>query len=109
MKRVWVFLPLLVASLYGQVVDYGFDGDLSSILVESSQTDNTFPLEQVAGRLIYHNNGSIAPDSTTLMELATVKPVKNASWSLPVEVTVSNRLSDRSPFQGGHRCGRLVH
>lgn len=98
MKVLWPAILFTSASLTGQVVDYDFDGDLSSVLVESQISDNTFPVQQVAGRLIYHNNSQLVEDSTTLMELVSFNPTKNDSWSLQVDVTLPVRM--RLPEKG---------
>ncbi len=92
MKYLVCAILMIPFGLSAYLVDYGFDGDLSSVLVESGLTDNTYPMEQVAGRLIYHNNGSITPDSTTLMELIPFRPTKASVWSLQVDVTIPGRM-----------------
>ena len=92
MLRLSICFVFCAISLGAQVIDYDFDGDLSSVLVESSVSDNTYPMEQVAGRLIYHNNGATSPDSTTLMEFVPFKPTKSTFWSMQVDVTLPARM-----------------
>jgi len=70
---------------------------MSTVLSESSLTDNTHPMQQVAGRLIYHTNGQNATDSTTVMELVDFNPSLENSWSMQVEVTIPDGARIENP------------
>lgn len=87
-------IPLLAQSYF----QYGFDGDLSSVFTESSLTENTFPFEQVAGRLVYHNGSQLAEDNTTILELKDIHPTKLQSWSLNMDVTIPARTRVDDPM-----------
>lgn len=102
MKRFLFYLSgaLFCLNVAAQDLHYGFDGDLGTVLVASELTDNTFPFEQVAGRLVYHNDGQLVEDTTTIMEILNFHPTKSVSWTLQMDVTIPSVARIDNPVDG---------